>query len=164
MAIKRFLTPKEFSLGEDIFLPMDPATQFGYLGTGEGGVDRISSRGRVLVPVYDWRGWGLDEEAILIKVLVQAATASPLKVARIENINQAFWAKTPGIRVVISNPSNVGSFSAPVEVLSSVEVPGDRLIILKGSPMTGYYVKQAARRNILAHNKRGLLSVEFYRP
>jgi len=164
MAIKRFLTPKVFPLGQDIFLPIDPSTQFGYMGTGEGGVERVSSQGRVQVQVYDWRGWGLDEEAILIKVLAEAAAANPLKVAKMSNLNTAFWAKIGGMQVAISHPDNVGAFQAPVEVLVSPEVPKDRLIVLKGSHMTGYYVKQEARRNILAHNKHGLLSIEFYQP
>jgi hypothetical protein len=164
MAIKQFLVRQEFPLGQSIFLPIDPATQFGYMGTGEGGVERVRSQGRVLVPVFDWRGWGLDEEAILFKVLVEAATASPLKVPQIEGLNQAFWAKNPGVRAVLCHPANVGRFDPPIDPEVSVQVPEDRVIILKAAPMVGYYVKQAARRNILAHNKHGLLSVEFFRP
>jgi hypothetical protein len=162
MEISRFLTIKDFPLGTDIFLSVDPATQFGYVGSGDGGVIRVSSKGRVLVPVYDWLGWGLDEGAILVRVLVRAAAASPWKVPRMGALNQAFWAKVPGIRAVLSHPENKERFEAPAEVVVSPEVPKDRIIVLKASSMVGYYVKQAARRNILAHNKCGLLSVELY--
>lgn len=163
MAISDFLTHADFPLGETIFLGIDPATQFGHMGSGEGEVERVSSQGRVLVPVYDWTGWGLDEEAILAKVLVAAAAASPLKVPSLGGIDASFWAWTPGVRAVLSHPET-GSFQSPVEVIASPEVPLDRIIVIKTPVMAGYYVKQAARRNVLAHSKMGLLSVEFYRP
>jgi len=159
--ISDFLTPTEHPLGEAIYLNIDPATRFGYMGTGEGNIKRVMSQGRVLVPVFDWTGWGLDEEAILARILVEAATASPLKTPSLGRIDAAFWARNPGARVVLSHPDNVG-FTAPVEVIASPEVPLDRIIVVRS--LAGYYVMQAARRNILAHNKRGLLSVEFFRP
>jgi hypothetical protein len=162
--ISAFLTPKEYPLGETIFLDIDPATQFGHMGTGEGEIERVSSRGRVHVSVFDWRNWGLDEDAIIVKVLVAAASANPLKVSAIETLAPSFWAKTPGMRAVLVHPENTGRFEPPVEMVVSAEVPLDRVIILKAAPLVGYYVKQAARRNVLAHNKHGLLSVEFYRP
>jgi hypothetical protein len=163
MAISDFLTHRDFSPREVIFLGIDPATQFGHMGDGEGGVERVSSQGRVMVPVYDWTGWGLDEEAILAKVLVAAASASPLKVPSLASIDASFWAKTPGVRAVLSHPET-GEFQSPVEVIASPEVPLDRVIVIKNAAMAGYYVKQAARRNVLAHSKMGLLSVEFFRP
>lgn len=164
LPLSAFLTPKSFPLGETIFLDVDPATQFAHMGTGEGEVERVSSRGRVAVPVFDWRGWGLNEDAIIVKVLVAAASANPLKISSARDLSLSFWAKTPGVRALLTHPSNRGKFEPPVEVIVSEHVPADRVIVLKAATMAGYYVKQAARRNVLAHNKRGLLSVEFYQP
>lgn len=163
LPISAFLTPKDYPLGETVFLGIDPATQFGHMGTGEGGVERVSSRGRVMVPVFDWTGWGLDEEAILVKVIVEAASANPLKVPSIEDLTRSFWTKISGVRAVLANPACRGMLQTPAEMVVSNEVPTDRVIVLKAASMVGYYVKQAARRNILVHNRQGLLSVQFYR-
>ena len=163
-SLSRFLTPASFELGKTTTLKVDPATQFGFIGTDVGGVERVRGTPQVIVPVYDWQATGVSEEEVFAKVLAEAAEASPLKVASPADLVGPFWAQLRGIRALLINPSMVGRFLVPIhfDVLKFEAVPENRAVVLKTPDLVGYHIKQGHRRNILVHNKWGVTALQFY--
>lgn len=162
--LSRFLTTASFDLSKTTTLTVDPATQFGFVGTESGGVERVRGTPQIIVPVYDWQAAGVTEDDVFANVLVEAAQANPLKVASPSDLRGPFWSQLRGIRALLINPALMGKFVIPLnfEVLKFEGVPENCAVVLKAADQAGYYIKQGHRRNILAHNKRGLVALQFY--
>lgn len=162
--LSRYLATVEFDLNKTTTLKVDPATQFGFVGTSDGGVERVRGTPQVIVPVYDWQATGVSEEEVLAKVLVEAAETTPLKVTSPAELVGAFWSRLRGIKALLINPALMGKFMIPThfDVLRIGAVPENRAVVLRTPDLVGYYIKQGHRRNILAHNKWGLTALQFY--
>ena len=155
--IADILERHEVRLGPAIYLPMDPASEFGYIGGAEGDPERVRGQNRILVPVYPWKPLGLDEEAILASILVEASKSNPLKVGKLSDTRREFWRP---YRALLRHPT-VEVPSAAIPQVASEEVPRDGVIIITGTA-TPLYVVQGNRRNIFAWHRRSLISVEFF--
>ena len=162
--IASFLTTKLFPTNERVYLSMDPATQFGQVSNAEGEPERVQSVGRLIIPVYDWTAWKIEEDVLMARVMVVAAQANPLKVASVGNLDQPFWSAQRGVQAFLMNPALKGKFRMPLglTVIESEEVPVKNLILIGPPALAGYYIKQGARRNILCHNKRGLTCIQLH--
>lgn len=158
MYLADLLDRREWRLGTDIYLPMDPASEFGYIGDAEGNPERVRSRDRILVPVFPWQQLGMDEPDILARILVEAAKANPLKLPKLSAASPKFWKPYRGL---LRHPSI--EVDAAIPQVSSREVPRDRVIVLTGGALP-IYVMKGLRRNVFVWHRQSLLSVEFFLP
>lgn len=161
MLLADTLDRREFRIGAAIYLPIDPATEFGFIGAPDGDPERVRRLDRIPVPVYPWAPLGLDEEAILARILVQGAAANPLKLGRLRDAKPKFWAP---YRALLRHPSvKVDKVDPRIPQIRSEEVPTDRVIVITGAHRP-IYVVSGNRRNVFVWNRMSLLSVEFACP
>ena len=106
----------------------------------------------------------VDEDDPIALVLQEAAMQMPLKLPNPKSIDKTFWIKNNRhVKAFLMHPSLHGKFFIPVGVpifKSDVLAP-DRLTCLGPAQFAGYYVCYGHRRGVLAHDKKGLRSLQF---
>lgn len=142
---------------------VDPATRYAYLA-GPNGPERVDSAYRkVPVPMFDWQKMHVDEDAEIIKVLVEAAGTNPLKVSNPSKVDDIFWVKNRGWKGLLFNPTLAGKFLIPDDLLiyTSALVPENQLVLIGPPNAVGFYVVQGNTVGVLTNKRQGLLQVQF---
>lgn len=163
--IKNYLTTHSPPAGTPPYLSVEPSTRYGWVIGPDGEPHRIDSNfNRVVVPTYDLSAARIDEDELIAKVLATAACQAPLKVAQPAQVDKTFWIKTNRhMKLFLFHPELRGKFFLPVGVptyLSEV-LPRNQITCLGPAAFAGYYVRQNHRRGVLAHDKKGLLGIQF---
>ncbi len=164
MSLSDFLRHMSFQPGERTFCKVDAATRYGIVATEKEGPLRIDSEFRsVVVPVHDWTARDEDEEIAI--VLVEAGMQSPLQLPSPAAVDGAFWIKhARGCCALLVHPDTAPKCQFPEgpTIFRLESIPKNRLLILGVPDLVGMYVKQGDRRGVIAHDKKGILSVHFY--
>ena len=162
--LKQYLTLARFQPQEHTRLRVDPSTRFGYVADEAGKPLRVDSRNMALVvPVYDWQVMKIDEDDPIALVLQEAAMQSPLKLPSLKTITRDFWVKNnTHVKAFLFYPSLHGKFYMPagVPIYKSEILAPDRITCLGPAPFAGYYLQQGHSRGVLAHDKKGLRSLQ----
>ncbi len=148
---------------ETAAVTVDHATRYTYLA-GPNGPERVDSFYRkVPVPMFDWQKMGVDEDAEITKVLVEAAGTNPLKVPNPSKVNDIFWVKNRGWKGLLFNPALTGKFFIPDDLLiyTSPLVPENQLVLIGPPNAVGFYVVQGNTVGVLTNKRQGLLQVQF---
>jgi hypothetical protein len=126
---------------------------------------RVDSNFNIVdVPTYDLTAMGKDDDEVMSKVLAAAASQNPLKLAEPGQVDLFFWVKNNRhVKSILIHPSLVGKVRIPVgvPVYKSEALPKDQMTCLGPPSFAGFYVEHGHRRGILAHDKKGLLAVQF---
>ena len=164
MGLSKYLTPAVFDLNKDVFVKIHVGTHFGYTATAAGEPERVKGMPHVLITPHDWQAGHVNEDTAIVKVMSAAADANPLKLGGPAKVQGAFWGKFRGLQAVLMHPSMQGKFRVPLgpEVVKHEAMPEDRFVVIGTKMEAGIWVQQGFRRNVVAHNKRGLTSVQFY--
>lgn len=163
--LRKYLTTVTFEPSESPRLRVDPATRFGHIVGPDGKPERIDSKfSLVTVPTFDWQAAHVDEDEPIALVLQEAAMQTPLKLPTPKILDASFWIKNNRhVKAFLIHPSLHGKFFIPigVPVIKSEALEPDRLTCLGPAQFAGYYVCQGHRRGVLAHDKKGLRSLQF---
>jgi hypothetical protein len=157
------LTRVNFQGHETPAVAVDPATRFVFLA-GPNGVERVDSAYRkVAVPMFDWQKMGVDEDAEIIKVLVEAAGTNPLKIVAPSKVDDIFWVKNRGWKAVLFNPALSGKFFIPDDLLiyTSALVPENQLLLVGLPNAVGFYAVQGNTVGVVSNKRQGLLQIQF---
>lgn len=163
--LKNFLTRYTAPPNEPPRIAVEPGTRFGWVIGKDGEPLRVDSNyTRVVVPVYDFSAAGIDEDEPMAKVLVEASRQAPLKLALPKQVDPMFWIKNNRhMKLFIFHPDLLGQLFLPVGVptFKSAQLPRNQVTCLGPAASAGYYVQHGHERGILAHDKKGLLGIQF---
>lgn len=158
-----FLEPVRFEIGRDTFCNVQPAMSFGHVA-GLRGVERVQGIPHTLVPVFDWKGMGVDEDSRIVDVLVEAAQARHLDAPTWGSIDANFWSSLPIKPKAVLLPQGRSDVFVPfgLKTFERIEVPLNRAVVLGPPALVGLYVQQGFRSGVLIHDRQGILLVRVY--
>jgi hypothetical protein len=162
MQLSDLLTPVVVPLEEMPFVAVDPATRFVYVATN-GEPERVDSAfGRVVVPMHNWQAPEGAETEEILKVLVAASVANPLKMPTPSSLDETFWVRQRGWKGLLFNPRLKGKFILRdrLTIVTSELIPADQVVLV--GAQAGFYVRQGTRRGVVSNRAQSLMQVQFF--